>query len=63
MNPNIRTTPIMDYVRAMEQKCRRLETERAQLERPVFFWGMGWGFATGVIASFVLWWYTFHHGG
>ena len=55
MMPNIKTTPIMDYVRWMENRVRELLAEREANERPVFVWGFIWGAGTGAVAVSALW--------
>lgn len=63
MMPRIDQHPIMDYVRAMQRKVRELEAQRERVERPVWWWGFGWGVVTGgVITGYVLAMY-FNHGG
>lgn len=50
-------TPIMQYVRDMEQKVRTLQAAKDKIERPVFWKGFVWG--AGIAA--VLAWYLLHH--
>lgn len=46
-------TPIMEYVRTLESKCRKYERTRQRLDFTVFAFGL----AVGAVTASVCWWY------
>lgn len=52
-------TPIMEYVRTLENKVRTLQAAQGRVGARVFLYGFFWG--VGVTAP--LCWYLLRHGG